>query len=932
MAVREFKKIFKRRERFVRQPHDERKSSQTNKDDKNGKSERKCFKFGDPNHLIGECPKLSRNYNQSAFVGGTWSDSDEDGEEKTKDKKCLMAKASNEMANLSEDIQSAGSDTRPPMLDRSDFESWQQHICLYGKGKDNGENILKSIDEGPFKIRKFRETLAEGALHLGPERDRVFADLTPEEKDRYKAEIRTTNILLQGLPKDIYTLINHYTDAKDIWDNVKMFQEGSELTKDEHESQLYDEFEHFRQNKGEPIHEYYVRFVTAVKLNRGLKTSNYDQLYAYLKQHDTHANENKMMLEINTQHAIDPLSLVSNVSPQQYPLQSSASPHNLDMVDIIEVRGTMQRERLQLEMGEFRTEETIQILAQENGVVLDEDQLLFIAGGQANTFDDDVNEAPTMFMANLSSVDLIYDEADPSYDLDILSEVQDHDNYLDNVGEYHEVHEMQNDVQQNYVVDSDVEYTSDSNIISYEQYVKNNAEQVVQSNVSYVLNDALMMIINDMHEQAAQCMFANEQNKVVNVSLTAKLARYKELVEFYEKRAMFELTKREQKIDEQIRIIITDHNIQEESLKKELHSVKMKLNSTIDHNKLMKEESALYNGHEIVKTNHASAIVHDSEDTLELAEITRKRMLEKVKSPLCVEKKVKIAPPDYSKENYLATFTPQRHLSPEQIFWSSEILTPKPISEMTVYPPNAPARLVPRVLPKKSQVKINIYTLIQLFTEFDKTCKKRVTPCGLTERERGFEQTKECYLTKVISFFKTLKEPFEGIQTVLIKEVKEIKEIFEQMEAEVDQNAMDKKSVKIKRKILLIENKNLIANCLSKELLYSVMNAVNTVYRFSEMHDAYIVEQAGCLESEAEISILKHKIQKDDHSEMLKHFSKFEVDHLNLQLKYQHLKESFGNNKSQTSLDAPEFDLFFEINKMKESLQGKDNIIRKLNV
>ncbi|GJT76908.1 zf-CCHC domain-containing protein [Tanacetum coccineum] len=102
MAMRDFKKFFKRRERFVRQPHDERKSSQKNKDDKNGKSERKCFKCGDPNHLIRECPKLSRNYNQRAFVGGSWSDSDEDEEEKTKDEKCLMAKASNEVLSETE--------------------------------------------------------------------------------------------------------------------------------------------------------------------------------------------------------------------------------------------------------------------------------------------------------------------------------------------------------------------------------------------------------------------------------------------------------------------------------------------------------------------------------------------------------------------------------------------------------------------------------------------------------------------------------------------------------------------------------------------------------------------------------------------------------------------------------------------------------------
>ncbi|GJY14406.1 hypothetical protein Tco_0384828 [Tanacetum coccineum] len=69
-------------------------------------------------------------------------------------------------------------------------------------------------------------------------------------------------------------------------------------------------------------------------------------------------------------------------------------------------------------------------------------------------------------------------------------------------------------------------------------------------------------------------------------------------------------------------------------------------------------QPALYNGHEIIKTNHVPAIVHNSEDTLEIAEITRKKMNAKMKDPECVQKKVKITPPDYSKENYLATFTP----------------------------------------------------------------------------------------------------------------------------------------------------------------------------------------------------------------------------------------------------------------------------------
>ncbi|GJY28484.1 hypothetical protein Tco_0404251 [Tanacetum coccineum] len=125
------------------------------------------------------------------------------------------------MVNLSEDIQCAGSDTRPTMLDRTDFASWQQRIRLYWRGKENGVKILKLIDEGPFQMRIFRETLAEGTEGtLGPKRPRAYSDLSPKYKDRYNADIRATNILLQGLPKDIYSLINHYTDVKDIWENV----------------------------------------------------------------------------------------------------------------------------------------------------------------------------------------------------------------------------------------------------------------------------------------------------------------------------------------------------------------------------------------------------------------------------------------------------------------------------------------------------------------------------------------------------------------------------------------------------------------------------------------------------------------------------------------------------------------------------------------
>ncbi|GKE76578.1 zf-CCHC domain-containing protein, partial [Tanacetum coccineum] len=96
MAIRDFKKFFKRRGKFVRQPRNDKKTFLRSHDDKNGKGERKCFICGDTNHFIGECTKPLKDKNQRAFIGGSWSDSDEEDDEKVKDEMCLIAQASSE--------------------------------------------------------------------------------------------------------------------------------------------------------------------------------------------------------------------------------------------------------------------------------------------------------------------------------------------------------------------------------------------------------------------------------------------------------------------------------------------------------------------------------------------------------------------------------------------------------------------------------------------------------------------------------------------------------------------------------------------------------------------------------------------------------------------------------------------------------------------
>ncbi|GKB47554.1 zf-CCHC domain-containing protein [Tanacetum coccineum] len=108
MAVRDFKKFFRRRGKFVRQPYDDKQNIQKVKKDKKEKEDRRCFKCGDPNHFISDCPKHSFS-DQKAFVVGCWSDN---GYDSKKEEICLMAQ-SNEVQSDTPYYSSSSLDNEP---------------------------------------------------------------------------------------------------------------------------------------------------------------------------------------------------------------------------------------------------------------------------------------------------------------------------------------------------------------------------------------------------------------------------------------------------------------------------------------------------------------------------------------------------------------------------------------------------------------------------------------------------------------------------------------------------------------------------------------------------------------------------------------------------------------------------------------------------
>nr|GFB54831.1 hypothetical protein [Tanacetum cinerariifolium] len=195
------------------------------------------------------------------------------------------------------------------MLDRTDFASWQQRIRLYYRGKDNG---------------------------FGPERPHVYSDLNSNErvgtmsisgppiycskgcqKTYTPSSITTSMQKTSGIMQHKEESINDYyvRFSKLINDmrNIKMTMPKLQLNSKFVNNMLPE----------------WARFVTVVKMNRGLRESNYDQLFSYLKKHEAHAKENKMVLERLSQPIAqptsDPLTLLSNVSNTQHGSPSSST-------------------------------------------------------------------------------------------------------------------------------------------------------------------------------------------------------------------------------------------------------------------------------------------------------------------------------------------------------------------------------------------------------------------------------------------------------------------------------------------------------------------------------------------------------------------------------------------------------------------------------
>ncbi|GJS94742.1 hypothetical protein Tco_0801710 [Tanacetum coccineum] len=248
------------------------------------------------------------------------------------------------MTTLADKAILSGADNRPPMLEKDMYDSWKSRMELYMMNRQHGRMILESVENGPLIWPSIEEN--------GVTRPKKYSELSATEAIQADCDIKATNIILQGLPPEVYALVSNHKVAKELWARIQLLMQGTSLTKQERECKLYDEFDKFAYKKGETLREFYLRFslllndmniynmkleqfqvntkflntlppewskfVTDVKLVRDLHTTNVDQLHAYLGQHEFHANEVRLMHERNS----DPLALVATHQMTQSPYQT----------------------------------------------------------------------------------------------------------------------------------------------------------------------------------------------------------------------------------------------------------------------------------------------------------------------------------------------------------------------------------------------------------------------------------------------------------------------------------------------------------------------------------------------------------------------------------------------------------------------------------
>nr|GEU78086.1 retrovirus-related Pol polyprotein from transposon TNT 1-94 [Tanacetum cinerariifolium] len=553
------------------------------------------------------------------------------------------------MTSLADKAILSGADNRPLMLEKDMYVSWKSRMELYMLNRQHRWMILEYVESGPLLWPSIEEN--------GVTRLKKYSKLSPTEAIPADCDVKATNIILQGLPPDVYALVSTNKVAKELWERIQMLMQGTSLTKQDMECKLYP------------------------STNNQLRTSSNPRQQATIN---------------NGRVTIQPIQGRQNSmtagSSRPYTSGSSGTSGKQRVIVWYNCKGEGNMSKQCTKPKRRRDEQgfkdkVLLVQAQANGQVLQEDELEFFANlgiaetsstqyavsnnaaYQANDLDaydsdcDELNSAKIALMVNLSHYG------------------------SDNIAENSSSTAFQDDLIL-YVIEQ-----LKTQVVNCTKINQDN------KNVNEILTAELERYKN--HERILK-----EQNNVDNA-----LVSYEQSLEIKKlKHTLSKHLKEKESLEQKVTLLINDFQKEEsqnidkelalEKQVKELKNIVFKRNQSVqtihmltkpqffyDHStrqalsfqnpcylkRAQQLKPKLYDGSVIEKSD--AIVIHDSEETLMLAKESRSKMTQKQNEPIMSEKNVNTKPVDYAALNQLSKdfetrFVPQAELSAEQAFWS----------------------------------------------------------------------------------------------------------------------------------------------------------------------------------------------------------------------------------------------------------------------
>nr|GEV99520.1 hypothetical protein [Tanacetum cinerariifolium] len=725
------------------------------------------------------------------------------------------------MTSLADKAILSGADNRPPILEKDMYDSWKSKMELYMLKIQHGRMILESVKNGPL----LWPTIKRNEMT----RPNKYSELSATEVIQADCDVKATNILPQGLPPEVYALVRTHKVTKELWERIQMLMQGTSLTKQERECKLYDEFDKFAYKKGESLRDFYLRFLLLLN-DMNIYNMKLEQIQVNTKFLNTLPHEwSKFVTDVK-------LNPSSSIPQMEYALavhpQFDFSQPESGLVVLVFQKGDDPIDAINHMMSFFTTVVTSCYPLTNNKLRTSSNP-----HQQATINNGKVTIQPIKGRQNSMTAGMSRQyTSGPSGTLGKQRVIVCYNSQANRQVLHEEELEFLADLwiaetqSTEYVITKNVAYEADD-LDAYDSDCDeiNSSKIALMENLSHygsdnlaensslpaLQDDLILSTIKQLKTQVVNCTKINQDNKNVNEILTTELERYKN---------------QSLKIDN-LKHILSEHLKEKESLEQKL-------------------EPKLYDGSVIQKTD--AIVIRDSEETLMLKDESHSKMLQKQKDPMMSEKKTK--------------------LSAEQAFWSqsSRNFEESTLSTSTIIVE------VPKELPKVSMVNSSLKKLKFHLASFDRVVKERTTAIAITKGTWGFEHTKAFFRDEIIPFVKELKELFNSFDQLLIDELTKIQNVFNQTGQAVEKHCVKKNKFQDKMKDVLKENKRLLKQAISTDIVNMVVNA-NVNYACKTVNEC---EHCVTIETELQRDFIK----KECYDKLLKKYTILEKHCISLEV------------------------------------------------